>query len=261
MESITKQNRKVLCIDPEKCTVIIKYIILHSHVDCVSFFARHVMLRFHLRDTSVIFTFPQQNHGLRWNITLKCFVLKHVYWLLYIFINKAHKASLTLKQDFTDLIVQLSKQTKKEEKNISVPKIPKCVGSHTVLVHSSHPFTPTHTWTILEFIHRNVQKHEICCMRPSHHNTRHRGGPLPTCSKHRLCFIESSWQKMTLTRANWTPVFLLQILCCGSVVTQLQRERADKISQGIALAGLWESPRTTFSFRDIPRMQLHLAVQ
>lgn len=52
---------------------------------------------------------------------------------------------MTLKQDFTDSIVQLSKQTKNEEKNISVPKIPKRVGSHTVLVHSSHPFTPTHT--------------------------------------------------------------------------------------------------------------------
>lgn len=38
MESITKQNIKVLCIDPEKCMVIIKYIILHSRVDCAAFF-------------------------------------------------------------------------------------------------------------------------------------------------------------------------------------------------------------------------------
>lgn len=29
MESITKQNRQLLCIAPEKCMVIIKYIILH----------------------------------------------------------------------------------------------------------------------------------------------------------------------------------------------------------------------------------------
>lgn len=33
------------------------------------------------------------------------------------------------------------------------------------------------------------------------------------------------------------------------------------ISWGIALVGLWESPRNTLSYRDIPGMQLHLAVQ
>ncbi len=59
MESITKQNRKVLCIDPEKCMVIIKYIILHSHVDCASFFVPQIQspslaLGFILFDNGVI---------------------------------------------------------------------------------------------------------------------------------------------------------------------------------------------------------------
>lgn len=38
MENITKRKGKVLCIDPEKCMVIIKYIILHSHVDYEAFY-------------------------------------------------------------------------------------------------------------------------------------------------------------------------------------------------------------------------------
>lgn len=50
---------------------------------------------------------------------------------------------MTLKQDFTDSIVQLSKQTKNEEKNISVPKIPKRVGSHSF----SAQFTSLHSHT------------------------------------------------------------------------------------------------------------------
>lgn len=91
MESITKQNRKVLCIDPEKCTVIIKYIILHSHVDCVSFFARHkyVLLSFHLRDTSLFLLRyyyippPKKNMVLDETSPLNVF-LNYVYFYTFL---------------------------------------------------------------------------------------------------------------------------------------------------------------------------------
>lgn len=87
----------------------------------------------------------------------------------------------------------------------------------------------------------------------------------PNLSKNHLCLTNKKKQQkehLTLTPGNWTLCFVFVLFIpllwehCNPASPQSRW-----ISRGIALVGLWESPRTTSSFRDIPRMQLHSVIR